>query len=130
MASFGRKPIWSETRAAEQAALGTTEQPYCLIVGGGQGGIALGARLKQLGVPTIILEKNARAGDSWRNRYRSLVLHDPVWYDHLPYIPFPDNWPVFTPKDKLADWLEMYVRVMELDYWTRAEAKHARYDEV
>ena len=90
--------------------MATTKQPYCLIIGGGQGGIALGARLKQLGVPTIIVEKNARAGDSWRNRYRSLVLHDPVWYDHLPYIPFPDNWPVFTPKDKLGDWLEMYVK--------------------
>jgi putative flavoprotein involved in K+ transport len=80
-------------------------------------------------VPTIILEKNARAGDSWRRRYRTLVLHDPVWYDHLTYIPFPDNWPVFTPKDKLADWLEMYVRVMELDYWTSAEAKRGSYDE-
>jgi putative flavoprotein involved in K+ transport len=125
---YGRRPVWSETRAAEQSALGETQQPYCVIVGGGQGGIALGARLKQLGVPTIILERNARAGDSWRNRYRTLVLHDPVWYDHLPYIPFPENWPVFTPKDKLADWLEMYVRVMELDYWTSAEAKHASYD--
>ena len=122
---YGRMPVWSETRAAEQAALGHTEQPYCVIVGGGQGGIALGARLKQLGVPTIILETNARAGDSWRKRYRSLVLHDPVWYDHLPYIPFPDNWPVFTPKDKLGDWLEMYVRVMELDYWAHAESPRA-----
>ena len=127
--AFGRKPIWSETRAAEQAALGETVQPYCVIIGGGQGGIALGARLKQLGVPTIILETNAHAGDSWRKRYRTLVLHDPIWYDHLPYIPFPENWPVFTPKDKLGDWLEMYVRVMELDYWTHAVATRASYDE-
>ena len=36
-----------------------------------------------------------------------LLLHDPVWYDHLPYLPFPESWPVFTPRDKLADWLEM-----------------------
>ena len=93
--------------AAEQAALGVSAQPYCLIIGGGQGGIMLGARLKQLGVPTIIAEKNEKPGDSWRNRYRSLVLHDPVWYDHLPYLPFPDNWPVFTPKDKMGDWLEV-----------------------
>ncbi len=88
-----------------------------MIIGGGQGGIALGARLRQLGVPTIIVEKNARPGDSWRNRYRTLVLHDPVWYDHLPYIPFPEHWPVFTPKDKMGDWLEMYAKVMELNYW-------------
>ena len=126
---YGRRPVWGETRAAEQASLGDTVQPYCVVIGGGQGGVALGARLKQLGVPTIILETNARAGDSWRRRYRTLVLHDPVWYDHLPYIPFPDNWPVFTPKDKLADWLEMYVRVMELDYWTSATATRAAYDD-
>lgn len=120
---------WAELRKEESETLGITKQPYCLIVGGGQGGIALGARLKRLGVPTIIVEKNARAGDSWRNRYRSLVLHDPVWYDHLPYIHFPENWPVFCPKDKMGDWLEMYTKVMELDYWNSTECLKASYDE-
>ncbi len=98
-----------------------------MIVGGGQGGIALGARLRQLGVPTIIVERNERPGDSWRKRYKSLCLHDPVWYDHLPYIKFPENWPVFSPKDKIGDWLEMYTRVMELNYWgsTDGEARVA-----
>src|SRR5690554_1398690 len=123
------RETWSEARRCEEAALGHSEQPYCVIVGGGQGGIALGARLRQLGVPAIILEKNARAGDSWRNRYRSLVLHDPVWYDHMPYIPFPEHWPVFTPKDKMGDWLEMYAKVMELVYWGGTECVSARFDE-
>jgi putative flavoprotein involved in K+ transport len=120
---------WLERRQAEAADLGYERQPYCVIVGGGQGGIALGARLRRLGVPTIIVERNARPGDSWRKRYRSLCLHDPVWYDHLPYLPFPDDWPVFSPKDKIADWLEMYTRVMELNYWSSAECVGARYDE-
>ena len=123
-----QRETWSEARWREQDELGLKQQPYCLIIGGGQGGIALGARLKQLGVPAIVLEKNARAGDSWRNRYRSLVLHDPVWYDHLPYIPFPVHWPVFTPKDKMGDWLEMYARVMELNYWTSSTCTKASYD--
>ena len=121
------KKSWSEMRAEEDAALGYTIQPDTVIIGGGQGGIALGARLRQLGVPTIIIEKNERAGDSWRKRYKSLCLHDPVWYDHLPYIPFPDNWPVFAPKDKLGDWLEMYTKVMELNYWTSTTANSAKY---
>jgi putative flavoprotein involved in K+ transport len=120
---------WLESRAREEAELGYSRQPYCVIVGGGQGGIALGARLRRLGVPTIILEKNDRPGDSWRKRYKSLCLHDPVWYDHLPYLPFPDHWPVFSPKDKIGDWLEMYTKVMELNYWTRSECKSATYDE-
>jgi putative flavoprotein involved in K+ transport len=127
-AQRGRQ-TWTDLRRAEQAELGITRQPYVLIIGGGQGGIALGARLKQLGVPALIIEKNARAGDSWRNRYRSLVLHDPVWYDHLPYIPFPEHWPVFTPKDKMGDWLEAYVTLMELNYWTSSEVTMARFDQ-
>jgi putative flavoprotein involved in K+ transport len=120
---------WKERREAEAQTLGRAEQPYCLIVGGGQGGIGLGARLRQLGVPTIIIDKNPRPGDAWRNRYKSLCLHDPVWYDHMPYLPFPDNWPVFTPKDKIGDWLEMYTKVMELNYWGSTVCKSARYDE-
>ncbi|MBZ9855777.1 NAD(P)/FAD-dependent oxidoreductase [Mesorhizobium sp. CA13] len=124
------RETWSEARAREIRELGASEQPYCLVIGGGQGGIMLGARLRQLGVPSIVIEKNARPGDSWRKRYRTLVLHDPVWYDHLPYIPFPDNWPVFTPKDKMGDWLEMYTRVMELNYWVATRCVSASYDEV
>jgi hypothetical protein len=123
------RKTWSEQKAVEEQALGTTQQPYVVIIGGGQGGIMLGARLKQLGVPAIILEKNDKPGDSWRNRYRSLVLHDPVWYDHLPYIPFPAHWPVFTPKDQMGDWLEMYVKVMGLTYWTGSEAFSAQFDD-
>ncbi len=120
---------WKEKREIEAAELGYSVQPEVVIIGGGQGGIALGARLRQLGVPTIIIEKNERPGDSWRKRYKSLCLHDPVWYDHLPYIPFPENWPVFTPKDKVGDWLEMYTKVMELNYWGSTTAKSAQYDE-
>ncbi|MEP5758053.1 MAG: NAD(P)/FAD-dependent oxidoreductase [Litoreibacter sp.] len=123
------RTTWKEERARETEELGYTTQPYTVIIGGGQGGIALAARLRQLNVPTIIIEKNDRPGDSWRNRYKSLCLHDPVWYDHLPYLPFPPNWPVFAPKDKLGDWLEMYTKVMELNYWTGSTCQSASYDE-
>ena len=124
----GRK-TWLEERQAEEAALGYTEQPYCVIIGGGQGGIGLGARLRRNGVSTIIIEKNERPGDSWRKRYKSLCLHDPVWYDHLPYLPFPDHWPVFSPKDKIGDWLESYTKIMELNYWASTVCESASYDE-
>jgi len=127
-AAQGRQS-WAERRAQEQAELGTTTQPYVLVIGGGQGGIGLGARLRRLDVPTIIIDKHDRPGDAWRNRYKSLCLHDPIWYDHLPYLPFPDHWPVFSPKDKIGDWLEMYTKVMELNYWTRTECNSARYDD-
>ncbi|WP_308128079.1 NAD(P)/FAD-dependent oxidoreductase [Modestobacter italicus] len=123
------RETWRDRREREARELGYRTQPYVLVVGGGQGGIALGARLRQLDVPTIVIDKHPRPGDQWRSRYKSLCLHDPVWYDHLPYIKFPDNWPVFAPKDKIADWLESYTRVMELDYWSNTRAISAAHDE-
>ena len=127
--AFKDRRSWLERKQQDEAELGYRWQPYCVIIGGGQGGIGLGARLKQLQVPTIIIEKNARPGDSWRNRYKSLCLHDPVWYDHLPHIPFPAHWPVFSPKDKIGDWLEWYTHVMGLNYWSSTECSSASYDE-
>ncbi|MCH9675435.1 MAG: NAD(P)/FAD-dependent oxidoreductase [Gammaproteobacteria bacterium] len=120
---------WLKRKQDTEAALGYSEQPYCVIVGGGQGGLGLAARLKRLNVPTIVVEKNEKAGDSWRNRYQTLCLHDPVQYDHLPYIPFPEHWPVFSPKDKLGDWLEMYAKVMELNFWGSTLCLGAQFDE-
>jgi putative flavoprotein involved in K+ transport len=122
------RTTWLEDREQEASELGITEQPYVVIIGGGQAGIGLGARLRQLRVPTIIIDKRSRPGDQWRSRYKSLCLHDPVWYDHMPYLKFPDNWPVFSPKDKIADWLESYTKIMELNYWPDTEATSAAYD--
>jgi len=119
---------WLERKEHEAATMGLEEQPYVLVIGGGQGGVALGARLRRLEVPHIVIDKWDRPGDNWRNRYKSLCLHDPIWYDHFPYIPFPDHWPVFTPKDMLGDWIEFYTKVMNINYWGRTECKHASFD--
>ncbi|GAA1874119.1 flavin-containing monooxygenase [Lapillicoccus jejuensis] len=123
------RQTWKEKRQAEAESLGSTTQPYVLVIGGGQGGIGLGSRLRQLGVPSLVIDKHPNPGDQWRGRYKSLCLHDPVWYDHLPYLKFPDNWPVFAPKDKIGDWLEAYVKVMEVPYWSSTEAKSATWSE-
>ncbi|MEV0945013.1 NAD(P)/FAD-dependent oxidoreductase [Rhodococcus sp. NPDC049939] len=125
----GDTQTWAERRAIEERELGYTRQPYVLVVGGGQSGIALGSRLRQLAVPALVVDKHERPGDQWRKRYKSLCLHDPVWYDHLPYVPFPENWPVFSPKDKIGDWLEMYTKVMEIPYWGSTTCRSAKFDE-
>ena len=123
------RKTWKERRQEEAETIGSTTQPHVLVLGGGQGGIALGARLRQLGVPSLVIDKHERPGDQWRQRYKSLCLHDPVWYDHLPYLKFPDNWPVFSPKDKIGDWLESYTRIMEVPYWSSTCAVSASWSE-
>ncbi len=48
--------------------------------------------------------------------------------NHFAYMPFPDTWPVYIPKDKLADWLEFYAESMELNVWTKTVFLGGEYD--
>ena len=128
--AFKYRKNWLEKKLSDIDDLNDNKNPYCLIIGGGQAGLALAARLKQLDVPTIVIDKNKTPGDTWRNRYHSLCLHDPVWYDHMPYMQFPDHWPIFSPKDKIGDWLEMYAKIMEINYWGLSECINASFDEL
>jgi cation diffusion facilitator CzcD-associated flavoprotein CzcO len=122
-----RGPNWLDLRKA--AAEYADRDPDVLVVGGGQAGLSIAARLKQLQIDTLIIDREARVGDNWRNRYHALTLHNQVQVNHLPYMPFPPNWPVYIPKDKLANWFEAYVESMELNYWTGTEFESGAYDE-
>ncbi|KAL4866447.1 hypothetical protein BDV12DRAFT_187407 [Aspergillus spectabilis] len=121
------KGTWIERR--KRQILFNEEEPVALIVGAGQAGLNLGARLQSLGVPCLIVDRHERIGDNWRNRYRTLVTHDPVEYTHMAYLPFPKNWPEFTPKDKLGDWFEAYASIMELNVWLKTSVTGATYDD-
>ena len=121
---------WREQRQRVADEIGVTRQPYCLVVGAGQCGLALGARLKQLHVPTLLIDRLERPSDVWRNRYDTLVTNSPSGADHMPYMPFPDTWPTFPSKDQLANWLDAYASVMELDIWCGTECGHAVFDKV
>ena len=103
--------------------------PAVVVVGGGQAGLSIAARLQQLGVDTLIVDRHARVGDNWRKRYHSLTLHNEVFVNHLPYLPFPPTFPVYIPKDQLANWFEFYVEAMELNFWTGTELVSGSYDE-
>ena len=123
-----RGPNWLDLRTAD--AQYADRDPSVLVVGGGQAGLTIAARLKQLQVDTLIVDREARIGDNWRKRYHALTLHNQVQVNHLPYMPFPPNWPVYIPKDKLANWFEAYVEAMELNYWTCTALESGAYDEV
>ncbi|MBX6740487.1 MAG: NAD(P)/FAD-dependent oxidoreductase [Acetobacteraceae bacterium] len=103
--------------------------PAVLVVGAAQAGLSVAARLTLLGVDTLVVEREARIGDSWRHRYHALTLHNETRVNHLPYMPFPRSWPVFIPKDMLANWLEFYAEAMELNIWTQTELVAGTWDE-
>lgn len=118
---------WLDLRRREQAF--ADRDPEVLVVGAGQAGLMIAARLRQMGTDVLIVEKHGRVGDNWRRRYHSLTLHNETWGNSLPYLPFPDTWPTFLPKDKLAAWLEFYAEAMELNVWTGTEFVGADRDD-
>jgi cation diffusion facilitator CzcD-associated flavoprotein CzcO len=122
-----RGPNWLDLRKA--SAEYADRDPDVLVVGGGQAGLTIAARLKQLNVDTLIVDREKRIGDNWRRRYHALTLHNQVQVNHLPYMPFPPNWPVYIPKDKLANWFEAYAESMELNFWTGTGFERGAYHE-
>jgi len=120
-------PNWFDQRQVASAY--QDREPTALVVGAGQAGLSIAARLGQLQVDTLVVDQNQRIGDNWRNRYHALTLHNQVQVNHLPYLQFPPNWPTYIPKDKLAGWFEAYADTMELNCWTATEMEGAIYNE-
>ena len=120
-------PNWLDNRNKDR--LFNNREPEVIVVGSGQAGLSIASRLKQQDIDTLIVDKNERVGDNWRNRYHSLKLHNQTHVNHLPYMPFPSTWPTYIPKDKLAGWFEYYVESMELNVWTNTKFVGAEYNE-
>lgn len=118
---------WRDLR--DRARAYDDRDPAVLVVGAGQAGLAVAARLTHMGVDTLIIDRNERIGDNWRRRYHSLTLHNEVFVNHLPYMPFPPTWPVYIPKDMLANWFETYVEALELNAWTGTALIGGDYDD-
>ena len=92
----------------------TSERVQVVVIGGGQAGLSVGYCLAQRGLSFVILEANARVGDSWRKRWDSLRLFTPAKYDGLIGLPFPAPPFSFPTKDQMADYLEAYAKHFDL----------------
>ncbi|KAF5378239.1 hypothetical protein D9757_009131 [Collybiopsis confluens] len=114
----GHSMCWPEVQAKRQKTI--EEGLHVLIVGAGQNGLQVAARFKQMGISCLLIEKNARIGDQWRERYPSLTLHTTKHHHTMLYQPYPHTWPRFTPRDKVADWLEQYAVSQDLHVWTNS----------
>ncbi|KAJ7662463.1 FAD/NAD-P-binding domain-containing protein [Mycena rosella] len=110
---------WHDVHGERREAI--ERDPRVIIIGGGQTGLNVAARFKQMNIPSLIIERNSRIGDNWRKRYPTLTLHTINTHHGMLYQPYPANWPIFTPRDKLADWLEQYATSQDLVFWTNAE---------
>lgn len=120
-------PDWLEQRQASRAY--ADREPDVLIIGGGHAGIAAAVECKRIGLDALIVDRERRIGDNWRLRYRGLKLHNKTPVNLFRYLPFPPSFPDYIPKDKIANWLESYVDIMELDFWTETSFEGARYDD-
>lgn len=118
---------WADVRL--KASAYEDREPTVLVIGGAQAGLSIAARLNQLGVDTLVVEKWPRIGDSWRKRYHSLALHNSIHLNHLPYMEFPPTWPKYIPKDMLGNWFEFYADAMEINCWTDTEFVSGTWNE-
>jgi putative flavoprotein involved in K+ transport len=103
-----------------------------IIIGGGQAGLVTGYELQKSNRTFIILEKNKRVGDSWRNRYDSLTLFATRRYSQLPGLKLSGDPSAYPGKDELADYLEDYTKEFNLSvkaetHVTRLEKENETY---
>ncbi|KAL8393977.1 hypothetical protein RB595_003663 [Gaeumannomyces hyphopodioides] len=99
-----------------------------MIIGAGNAAASLAARLKALGVGSVMVERNANVGDNWALRYDSLSFHVPTAYAHMPYLHYDDKFlKQMLPRDELARHMRRYVDEFHLDVITSATVRSARY---
>jgi putative flavoprotein involved in K+ transport len=118
---------WADVR--RKAVAYEDREPNALVIGGSQAGLSIAARLNQLGVDTLVVDKWPRIGDSWRKRYHALALHNSTHVNHLPYLDFPPTFPKYIPKDMLGNWFEFYADAMEINCWTDTEFVAGEWNE-
>jgi putative flavoprotein involved in K+ transport len=84
------------------------ERIQTVVIGGGQAGLSVGYHLARRHLPFVILNRDQRIGDTWRQRWDSLRLFTPARFDSLDGMPFPAPADAFPTKDEMADYLEAY----------------------
>jgi cation diffusion facilitator CzcD-associated flavoprotein CzcO len=86
-----------------------------IIIGAGPAGLAVGACLKQAGVPGLILEQTDKVGAAWHRHYDRLHLHTAKAYSELPFVHFPNDYPRYPSRLQVISYLEAYARKFQLE---------------
>ena len=99
-----------------------------IIIGAGAAGLAVGASLKQAGVPNIILEQSDNVGATWRRHYDRLHVHTDRKNSELPFVPFPKNYPRYPSRDQVVQYLEAYAKRFDLNIHFNQSVDSAQRD--
>lgn len=85
-----------------------------IVIGAGQAGISIGYYLKQTDQKLIILDKSQGVGESWKERYDSLVLFTTRMYSSLPGMHLEGEKNGFPSKDEIVAYLKKYVERFDI----------------
>jgi cation diffusion facilitator CzcD-associated flavoprotein CzcO len=86
-----------------------------VIVGGGAAGLTTAGALKQLGIESVILDKDANVGDVWARRYDRLRLHTIRSFSGLAHYSIPRNYPRYLSRDQFVQYLRDYAQHFNLN---------------
>ncbi|KAG2143520.1 putative dimethylaniline monooxygenase (N-oxide-forming) [Suillus bovinus] len=118
----------AHTPLCRPAEWNTTMEYTAVVVGAGQCGLSMAARLENLGISTLVLERSCAIGNGWRSRYESLETNTPRAFNHLPFVSFPEECGTYIPCRDVADYLENYQRTLGLHVLTSAHISTTSYD--
>ncbi|WP_226466596.1 NAD(P)-binding domain-containing protein, partial [Bacillus subtilis] len=92
-----------------------------IVIGAGQAGISIGYYFKQSDQKFIILDKSHEVGESWKDRYDSLVLFTSRMYSSLPGMHLEGDKHGFPTKNEIVAYLKKYVEKFEIPIQLRTE---------
>ncbi|KQX59289.1 MULTISPECIES: NAD(P)/FAD-dependent oxidoreductase [unclassified Streptomyces] len=105
--------------------MATTPHPSSVhpvyVIGGGPGGLAVAASLRERGVRAVVLEKSDAVGASWRTHYDRLRLHTTRRLSALPGLRMPRSFGRWVARADVVRYLEKYAEKHELEIVTGVE---------
>lgn len=85
-----------------------------LIIGAGPAGLAIAAGLRKQGLDFEIIEQSQKVGNSWHKHYDRLHLHTVKQLSHLPHLPYPEEYPLYVPRQQVVEYLSNYAKHFEI----------------
>ncbi|KAL8366311.1 hypothetical protein RB595_004873 [Gaeumannomyces hyphopodioides] len=100
-----------------------------LILGAGNAAAILAARLKALGVESVMVERYPRVGDNWARRYDCLQFHVPTSSAQTPYLPYDDSLlGRMLKREDLTNHMRRYVAEFHLNVLTSSRVQSSVFD--